>query len=289
MAAAASPPSTFTLDRAIFNPQLYTRLRTFWFGDLASDAAMPNANATQRWFGLGKSEAEKENFDGECRENFIHALDTIGPEKLVLPEFESYEREIETAEEIAAPFLPEIRAAQKEDEKKGADTLLSILLLLDQMSRNIFREPEGLRKVYLHYDRLAFTLLYASMNSLPSDPVDLPFYRRRPVYKGWLLMPLMHSEHSPSHELWNRIVVQSVKELREAGETEVLEYLAKSLEAEEKHEALLKRFGRYPHRNEFVGRDSTKEEEEYLNDGDTFGVKRGGDGAGAKKEGKSEL
>lgn len=283
----ASSPSSFTLDRSIFNQTLYTRMRNFWFGDLPSDAATPSFNAAQKWFGVGKSEDEKDAFDGECRHNFVHALEAIGPEKLILPKFESYEKDIEHADQIAAPFLPEVKAAQEEDEKKGADTLMALILLLDQMTRNIYRDPEGLRKVYLHYDRLSFTLLQASMRSLSSNPVNLPFYRRRPVYKAWLIMPLLHSEHLPSHDKWAQIVKTDRLETEALGDKEALGFVEKSVEAEEKHVDLLRRFGRYPHRNEFVDRSTTVEEEEYLKDGDTFGVKSGG-AAGKGKE-KSEL
>lgn len=279
----AASPTAFTLDKAIFNPTLYARMRAFWFGDLSPSAATPSFDAAQKWFGVGKSEQEKEAFDGECRQNFVHALEAVGPERLALPRWEGYEREVEQAGEVAAPFLPEIGGAQAEDEKKGADTLLALIILLDQMPRNIYRDPAGLRKVYTHYDRLAFTLLHASMQ-LPNNPVNAPFYRRKPVYKTWFRMPLLHSEHLPSHDLWSQLVEEERKAIVSAGEQEALGFLEKSVEAEEKHVDLLRRFGRYPHRNGLVGRQTTAQEAEWLREGDTFGVKVGGG-----EEGKSEL
>lgn len=282
--ASPQPPSSFALDKSIFNPILYKSMRAFWFGDLPADATAPDFNAAQKWFGVGKSDEEKAAFDGACRQNFAHALESIGPERLSLPAWESYERDISDAEGIAAPFLPEVEAARAKDEKEGSDTLLSLILLLDQMSRNIYREPEGLRKVYTHYDRLALALVYANRSL-----IDHPFYRTRWVYNMWLLMPLLHSEHLPSHDLWSQLYAESKAVVEAMGEEgkPALEFLGKGLDAEEKHVELLKRFGRYPHRNEFVGRDTTVEEERYLEEsGETFGVKRGG---GKKEEGKSEL
>lgn len=282
----ASPPTSFTLDRSIFNQALYDRMRSFWFGNLTEGASAPNFDAAQKWFGVAKSDGEKEAFDGECRQNFVHALEAVAPEKLALPKFESYEKEIEHAADIAAPFLPDVKAAQQEDERKGADTLLSMILLLDQMSRNIYRDSEGLRKVYLHYDRLSFSLVYAAMRSLPSNPIDLPFYLRRPVYRIWLLMPMVHSEHLPTHEKYYELARMGREAVVQAGDEEAQQFADAGIEAEDKHVDLLRRFGRYPHRNEYVGRRSTAEEEEYLKDGETFGVKKSG---GGKEEGKSEL
>lgn len=281
----ASPPTSFSLDRSIFNQSLYDRMRTFWLGNLTEDATAPNFDAAQKWFGVGKSDEEKEAFDGECREHFVHALQAVAPEKLVLPPFESYETEIEKAEQIAAPFLRDVQAGLAEGEEQGAETLLSLVLLLDQMTRNIYRDPQGLQRVYLHYDRLSFGLVHAALRSLPSDPVNLPFYLRSPVRRVWLLMPLLHSEHLPSHEQWYTLTETSRKLLVEAGDNEALEFLDSGIEAEDKHWKLLKRFDRYPHRNEYVGRASTEEEVEYLRDGETFGVRKNGRTA----EGKSEL
>ena len=39
-----------------------------------------------------------------------------------------------------------------------------------------------------------------------------------------------------------------------------------------KHEAIIKQFGRFPHRNEVLGRISTPEENEYLKTAERFGM-----------------
>jgi uncharacterized protein (DUF924 family) len=68
-------------------------------------------------------------------------------------------------------------------------------------------------------------------------------------------MPFMHSESPLIHE-------QAVKLFSEPG-------LARNLEFELKHKAIIDRFGRYPHRNAVLGRVSTSDELAFLNTPDS--------------------
>ena len=63
-------------------------------------------------------------------------------------------------------------------------------------------------------------------------------------------MPFMHSESLQIHEV-------GLVLFAEMGNEGTLEY-------EKKHKAIIERFGRYPHRNELLGRESTPEELEFL-------------------------
>ena len=63
-------------------------------------------------------------------------------------------------------------------------------------------------------------------------------------------MPYMHSESLKIHE-------KAVELFSNAG-------LKNNLEFEYKHKVIIERFGRYPHRNEVLGRESTPEEIEFL-------------------------
>jgi uncharacterized protein (DUF924 family) len=71
-----------------------------------------------------------------------------------------------------------------------------------------------------------------------------------PVERGFLYLPFMHSEsikiHEVAEKLYRRHGVQS------------------SLEWEMKHKAVIEKFGRYPHRNEILGRKSSEEELNFL-------------------------
>ena len=270
----ATPPQTFVLDRSIFNQALYSRMRDFWFTGLPAGASTPPLDLEKRWWGFERSQEQKNAFDGKCHENFGRALEALGPDKLALPAFESYEKDIESAEGIATPLFAEVKEAHSKDSKHGLETLLSLLLILDQMSRNIYRDQAGLRLVFSHYDRLALALLYSSMKLSPS-PFEHESIRLRPVIGWWYVMPLMHSEHLPSHELFEEIAMRCKRELEAAGNQEAVEYMGKAFQFENEHVKILKQFGRYPHRNEALGRQNTKKEDEELKRGQTFGVQQG--------------
>lgn len=68
--------------------------------------------------------------------------------------------------------------------------------------------------------------------------------------KSFLYMPYMHSESLKVHE-------KAVELFTEAG-------LKGNLEFEIKHKVIIERFGRYPHRNEVLGRVSSADEIEFL-------------------------
>jgi uncharacterized protein (DUF924 family) len=68
-------------------------------------------------------------------------------------------------------------------------------------------------------------------------------------------MPFMHSESSAIHEVALKLFDQPGVEF--------------NLEFEEKHKAIIDRFGRYPHRNETLGRESTPEEIKFLTQPDS--------------------
>jgi uncharacterized protein (DUF924 family) len=70
------------------------------------------------------------------------------------------------------------------------------------------------------------------------------------VQRSFLYMPFMHSESLEIHEI-------AVELFRQNG-------IQANLEFEFKHKEIIERFGRYPHRNKILGRESTPEEIEFL-------------------------
>ncbi|RMY27809.1 hypothetical protein D0866_09873, partial [Hortaea werneckii] len=159
----ATPVQSFQLDRNIFNQSLYDDVRNFWFEGVPSGASTAPFPVLQKWWGINRTDEEKKAFDDECRTKFGSALESIGPSKLGLPAFKSYEEDIEHSDLLSAPLLSDVKGAQKDDERKAADTMLSMIILLDQMPRQIYREPEELSLVYKHYDRLASSLVRSCM------------------------------------------------------------------------------------------------------------------------------
>ncbi|KAK3216014.1 hypothetical protein GRF29_8g1800375 [Pseudopithomyces chartarum] len=253
--------STFTLDKSVFNPALYKQIASTWLSDIDTSGEHVPENAAARWF---RNNVE---LDRICNQNFAHALQAIGPEKILTP--------------TAEPFLEEIRSiAQREnensDESQAAWAALSIVILLDQIPRNVFRTREGLTKVYTHFDTMALEFvqrLYSETSPIPRPDLH-PQWHNSFAHRMWFLLPLEHSEDIKQHDRLDDIV----KDFSMATErTEGLDATRKLVEgftqAEATHRDLLEKFGRYPHRNSALGRETTKEEEEFLKGrGATFGV-----------------
>ena len=116
---------------------------------------------------------------------------------------------------------------------------LAEIIVLDQFSRNIHRDdPRAFAQ-----DGMALVLAQEAVDQ-GADQSLLPERR------AFLYMPYMHSESARIHE-------RAVELFDQPG-------LEGNLEFELKHKAIIDHFGRYPHRNEVLGRDSTAEEKAFL-------------------------
>jgi uncharacterized protein (DUF924 family) len=126
---------------------------------------------------------------------------------------------------------------------------LSLILLLDQFPRNIYR---GTARAFAGDDQaLAVTL--SGMESAADAALDV-------VERLFFYMPLQHSEareiQDESVAGYRRLVAEAPQELRSAFE-DVLKYA-------EQHRSVIERFGRFPHRNGALQRVSTPEEVTWL-------------------------
>lgn len=154
--------------------------------------------------------------------------------------------------EITERFGPAIAAAEAgelDEWKQGARGCLALILLCDQMTRNSRRDSSAM----FDADRLAQNVLRHAL--------DQGFEKQlRTMECYFLLMPLMHAE---SREL-QREGIERFDELvtrAEAGAKEAAEGAAEYMR---KHEVIVARFGRFPHRNALLDRESTPEEVEFL-------------------------
>ena len=75
-----------------------------------------------------------------------------------------------------------------------------------------------------------------------------------PIEKVFLYLPFEHSENLDDHD----VGVERMRSLEAFAETRGLTEWA------ERHRAIIRRFGRFPHRNAALGRPSTAEEAEFL-------------------------
>ena len=121
---------------------------------------------------------------------------------------------------------------------------LAEIIVLDQFSRNLFRHSA---KAFAA-DGMALVLAQEALK----DPqlTDLST-----TELGFLYLPFMHSESLLIHEQALRLYAQPG--------------LEESLNYEKRHLAILERFGRYPHRNQALGRQSTDEERTFLTQPDS--------------------
>ena len=134
---------------------------------------------------------------------------------------------------------------------------LSLILLLDQFPRHIYR---GTQRAFAT-DREALALTLSGMQSAADAALT-------PVERIFFYMPLQHAEVRDAQEeslaAYRRLLAEAPEELRGM--------FASALESAELHRSIVARFGRFPHRNQALGRPNTAEEEAYLGHGNrTFG------------------
>jgi uncharacterized protein (DUF924 family) len=123
--------------------------------------------------------------------------------------------------------------------RKTAQGRLAEIIVLDQFSRNMFRGSP----LSFAYDALALALSQEAISSGADQHLT-------PVERNFIYMPFMHSESLQIHE-------DAVELFRSNGQQGNLDY-------ELKHKAIIERFGRYPHRNKVLDRESTDDEIEFL-------------------------
>lgn len=123
--------------------------------------------------------------------------------------------------------------------RKTAEGRLAEIIVLDQFSRNIYRDQAAA----FAQDALALALSQEAI-SLDLDK------QLNPEQRSFLYMPFMHSESIKIHEF-------AVKLFERLGNPINLDF-------EKKHKVIIDRFGRYPHRNHILGRESSAEELEFL-------------------------
>ncbi|MGE0211507.1 MAG: DUF924 family protein [Parvibaculaceae bacterium] len=145
-------------------------------------------------------------------------------------------------EERFGGTLAAARRGKLDAWEKTPEGALALVLLLDQMSRNVHRGTPAM------YEQDEKALEMAERAIARGEDMALPKEQRR-----WLYMPFMHSEKLADQE---RCV-----ELCRASE------LADTLPYAIDHADIVRRFGRFPHRNAILGRTSTRGETDYLDGG----------------------
>lgn len=153
-----------------------------------------------------------------------------------------YKKDPELDQRIGERFESTLIAGSKGELSDWRETLtgrLAEIILLDQFSRNIYRDQAQA----FASDPVALVLAQEAITGC--DVLALPVVRRTFLY-----MPFMHSESLMVHDV-------AVRLFTELGSEDNLNY-------EHKHRDIIKQFSRYPHRNAILERTSTEQELEFL-------------------------
>ncbi|MDH5258555.1 MAG: DUF924 domain-containing protein [Gammaproteobacteria bacterium] len=151
-------------------------------------------------------------------------------------------------QDIQLRFEATYQAAVNGELDSWADTAegaLALVLLFDQFPLNMYRG-----------DKKSFETESLSQ-SIARTAIQKGFDKEMPMEKrSFFYMPFMHSENSEDQQI-------GVNLFESAG-------LENNLRFAKHHQGIIRRFGRFPHRNVILGRESTAEEELYLNSDEAF-------------------
>jgi uncharacterized protein (DUF924 family)/nitroreductase len=187
------------------------RVLSFWFGELDEQGRADEAKAKRWW--------EKDaTFDRQIRERF-------------------------EADRHA------ILAGERDEWLATPRGRLAAIIVLDQMSRNMYRDTPGMFEADDEALRLALEGIERG------DDLRLATDER-----AFLYLPLMHSEELAIQ----RQGVQLFTEFRDELSGELRERISRNLDFAIRHQEIIERFGRFPHRNAILGRASTPEELAFL-------------------------
>jgi uncharacterized protein (DUF924 family) len=191
---------------AMHSEPTITAILNFWFGDSGTEST---SYEQRRRFWFGKTP----EFDQAIREQF-HAV------------------------------YAQAAAGQLDHWQDTPEGSLALILVLDQFSRNMFRD---------------------TAQAFATDPQALAAAKRAiargfdqqllPIQRIFLYLPLEHSEDLADQQ-------QSVEQFRQliAASPDLQDTFDYAL----RHQSVIERFGRFPHRNRLLGRDTTPEEAEFL-------------------------
>jgi uncharacterized protein (DUF924 family) len=160
-----------------------------------------------------------------------------------------FRKDAATDRQIGERFGAQVERALAGELDHWADRdrgLVALVLLLDQLPRNLFRDsakafsgdPKALR--------------------LAQDCIACGHHQRLPaIHQVFLFMPLEHSEDLEDQE-------ECVALFQELETITGLAALSDFRRYAEAHREVIERFGRFPHRNTVLGRESSEEELDYL-------------------------
>jgi uncharacterized protein (DUF924 family) len=148
--------------------------------------------------------------------------------------------------EVRSRFLPvyqQAAAGEVDDWKASPQGCLALIILLDQFPRNMFR---GQPQAFATDPQALAYAKHAVTNSFDRELL--------PIQRQFIYLPFEHSENlSDQHQC-----IKLFSTLQEYPEC------VSGVDYAHRHFQVIERFGRFPHRNEILGRETTPEEAEFL-------------------------
>lgn len=152
-------------------------------------------------------------------------------------------------DEIRDRFVSLLGAPHLEVWTRNPQGWISLILLHDQFPRNAFRDQPRM----FAYDQRALECAKKGLSEGLLEKLN--------VYESlFLLLPLEHSENLNDQDE----SLARFKELNASAPAADKEFTKSILDFAEKHHVIISRFGRFPHRNQILGRLSSPEEVEFL-------------------------
>lgn len=152
-----------------------------------------------------------------------------------------------------SPLLEQATRGELDAWDREPRSRLALILVLDQFSRSIY---QGTAQAFAHDSKAC---------ALTLEGIDVGHYAalETPWEKTFYFLPLGHSEDLRNLEL----AINLADDLVQESPQEYSALLEFSAAQARRHRDVLTQFGRHPHRNEALGRQSTPEELEYLASG----------------------
>lgn len=185
----------------------------FWFGPVSEDGLCDDAFVS-RWF------RKDPTFDAEIRAQFGWVYAQLAVREQAPPAWLS-----------------------------GTRGTLAAIIVLDQFSRNMFRDSASMFAADAQARALCFEMIALGYDR------QLPAALRTFVY-----MPLMHSERLVDQERCVELFQSMADELHGEVKKQVMNNVKYAIA----HRDIVARFARFPHRNRLLGRVSSAEEEAFL-------------------------
>ena len=138
---------------------------------------------------------------------------------------------------------------------------LAQIIVLDNLSRNMFR---GTAKAFAT-DPKAYELA-----KVITDDLSI-FNQYKDLEKFSILLVLMHREDATVIKKCNELMELQIKVSMDAGNDRMADHWTLGLMFGKSHLVPVEKFGRYPTRNEAIGRENTQEETDFLKNAESWG------------------